>query len=396
MSKELAFHPIADLFPLMEGEEFEELVRDVKANGLHEPIVIYEDKILDGRNRYRACLMAEVEPTFRPFDGDDPVNYVVSLNLRRRHLNESQRAMVAARLATLRRGDNQHAQICAPSQSDAADMLNVGRRSVQYAREVQEQGAPELIKAVERGEVSISTAADVASLTEEEQQNIVARGPREILEAAKAIRNARAAQKRAEWTQRAIELSNQNAPLPEDRRYPVILADPPWAFEVYDETSGFDSAAAAHYPTMSTEAICAMPVANITTPDTVLFLWTPASHLPEALEVMKAWGFEYKTHMVWDKERAGGLGYWVRNQHELLLIGARGDMRSPESDGRSPSIIRSPRREHSRKPDEAYEAIERMYPDLPRIELFARQAREGWTAWGNEIEGSGTMEAAAA
>jgi ParB-like chromosome segregation protein Spo0J len=98
MAAALESHPLANLFPLLEGSEFEELVADIKANGLVEPIVIFEDKILDGRNRYRACLAAGVEPAFRPFMGDDPLAYIISLNLRRRHLTAEQKRELIAGL----------------------------------------------------------------------------------------------------------------------------------------------------------------------------------------------------------------------------------------------------------------------------------------------------------
>jgi N6-adenosine-specific RNA methylase IME4/ParB-like chromosome segregation protein Spo0J len=378
----MKFHPLADVFPLIEGAEFDDLVADIKAYGLIEPIIVFEDMILDGRNRYRACEAAGVEPAFTPYRGDDPVAYVVSLNLKRRHLNESQRAMVGAKLATLR--DGQRADLIEGLPiGRASALLNVGERSVARAREVQEHGAPELVQAVERGAVSVSAAADLATLPVQEQQEIVARGEREILAVAKAIRAKQYAKRRAEWDARTIRLSNQSAPLPCDRRYPVIYADPPWAFDVYDVDSGLARAAAAHYPTMPLEAIRALPVADLSTPDAVLFLWTTSPHLEKAMTVLPAWGFEYRTNIVWVKH-APGLGYWVRNQHEVLLIGARGQMRSPPEGSRPASVIHAARREHSRKPDEAYELIEAMYPELPKIELFARSAREGWTVWGNQ------------
>jgi N6-adenosine-specific RNA methylase IME4 len=105
--------------------------------------------------------------------------------------------------------------------------------------------------------------------------------------------------------------------------------------------------------------------------------------LEEALSVARTWGFKYRTNIAWVKN-AIGLGRWVRSQHELLLICTRGDMRTPLPAARPPSVISERRREHSRKPDAAYELIETMYPALPKIELFARQAREGWDSWGNE------------
>ena len=378
----LEFHPLANIFPLVEGAEFDALVADIREHGLHEPVVVHEGRILDGRNRYRACEAAGVEPTFTVYQGDDPIAYVISLNLRRRHLDESQRAMVAAKLATLRDGQRADLVEGLPI-GRASDLLNVGDRTVARAREVQEHGAPELVRAVERGEVSVSAAADVSALPKEKQVEIVARGKKEILEAAKAIRAEESKARYAARVARIAEMSARNTLLESDRRYPVILADPPWDYRLYNETTGSARAPAEHYPAMELQEICGLPVADIATDDAVLFMWTPAPHLPAAFEALAAWGFEYKTNAVWVKH-AQGLGFFVRGQHELLLIATRGDIPCPLPANRPSSVIDAPRREHSRKPDEAYELIERMYPELPKIELFARQAGQGWDAWGNE------------
>jgi ParB-like chromosome segregation protein Spo0J len=283
MSNDLPYHALANIFPLLEGAEFDELVADVRDNGLLEPIVVYDDQILDGRNRFRACKAAGIEPTVTVYQGDDPVAYVISLNLRRRHLDESQRAMVAAKLATLK--DGQRADLIEGLPiGRASDLLNVGERSVARAREVQEHGAPELQRAVERGDVSVSAAADLATLPEDEQREIVARGEREILEAAKQIRGRRAEQRCTERMMKIVDASRLNTALPE-RRFPVILADPPWKFDAC-HASPESGTADTHYPPMELEAICALPVANRATPAAVLFLWTPASLLPKALRVV--------------------------------------------------------------------------------------------------------------
>lgn len=129
----LQFHEIANVFPLIEGKEFEELVADVRAYGVREPIVLFQGKILDGRNRWRAAQQAAVECPSTEYEGDDPVGFVVSLNLRRRHLDESQRGVVAASIAKLPRGANQHSPIGLPTQERAAEMLNVGLNTVKRA-----------------------------------------------------------------------------------------------------------------------------------------------------------------------------------------------------------------------------------------------------------------------
>ena len=198
------------------------------------------------------------------------------------------------------------------------------------------------------------------------------------------IRAKKAEIRRAERIERLAVTCNQNSPLPNDRRYAVLYADPPWHFEVYNEESGVERAAGNHYPTMSLGEICALPVISLATPDAVLFLWTTAPHLRESFDVLAAWGFEYKTNIVWVKDKLG-LGYFVRNQHELLLVATRGYLPSPSPANRPPSVINAPWREHSRKPDEAYALIEQMYPELPKIELSARETRPGWQAWGNQV-----------
>jgi len=153
----LKAHPLADLFPLLEGAELDELVADVRRNDVREPIVLHHGLILDGRNRYRAALAAGVECPTRAYDGDDPLGLVISLNLKRRHLNESQRAMIAAKLASLR--DGQRADLVQGTPIGvAAERLNVGARSVDRAKVVRERGSPELVRAVEAGEVSVAGA----------------------------------------------------------------------------------------------------------------------------------------------------------------------------------------------------------------------------------------------
>lgn len=387
----MQFHPLAGIFPLLDGAEFDALAEDIRANGLHEPIVLHDGAILDGRNRYRACQAAGVDARFEMFTGTDPLAYVVSLNLKRRHLSESQRAMVAAKIANLGHGVRADRAANLPllenpsppvTQRHAGEILNFSERSVRTAREVIDHGAPELQHAVEQGRVSVAAAADVATKPQEEQRAIVARGEREILEAAKQIRAGRAEDRRRERITKIAEISEGNADLPNDRRYPVLYADPPWRYE-NPPMGGTNRSIENHYPTMELDEICALPVAGLATDDAILYLWATAPKLPECLRVMEAWGFTYRTHFVWVKDKIG-MGYHARNQHELLLVGRRGEIPPPPVDARVSSVIHASRGEHSVKPVEFYELIEGMYPDLPRIELFARNARDGWAAWGNQ------------
>lgn len=154
----MPFHPAADLFPLMAGADFDALVEDIKTNGLREEIVMFEEKVLDGRNRLLACQKAGVKPEFRWVDeNDDPIALVISLNLFRRHLTTSQRAMIAEKITTLRQGQKKaDASIEASAQPEAAALLHVSRASVQRARVVRAEATPEDVKAVETGTTTIN------------------------------------------------------------------------------------------------------------------------------------------------------------------------------------------------------------------------------------------------
>lgn len=159
--------------------------------------------------------------------------------------------------------------------------------------------------------------------------------------------------------------------------YDIILADPPWRYE-HEVT--LNRAVENHYPTMELGDICDLDIESISGKDSVLFLWTTNPKLEESLQVINSWGFQYRTNMVWIKDKIG-MGYYVRAQHELLLIARKGEPGVPDPENRCSSIF-AKREEHSKKPGEFYEIIEKMYPASKKVELFAREARIGWDMWG--------------
>ena len=182
-------HEYANLFPMLQDAELQSLAADIKENGLQSPITVFEDQILDGRNRFRACEIAGVIPVFESYAGEDALAFVISHNLHRRHLTESQRAMVAAKMADLQRGrppEGLNAPIGAfKTQRKAAAMLNVGRGSVQRARQVVTKAITEIQDMVTSGEISVPIAKDIAALTEDEQRKAVSGGVTGVEKAAK-------------------------------------------------------------------------------------------------------------------------------------------------------------------------------------------------------------------
>lgn len=373
----MKFHPLADIFPLFTGDELQALADDIKTNGQREPIVVFKKQILDGRNRWMACRLAKVEPEFEEFEGTDreALAFVISINLRRRHMSESQRAWVAAQMARLPRGGRRNPQNWGMSADEAALQFNVSTGLIEYARAVRERDHAGLNQAVELDRIPVSAAAKLVEKDDESIAAVIAKimagqRPQEAMRLVKA-----------EQTRRSID--------PLSGKYRVLLADPPWSYG--NTQPDYHSEQRDHYPVMTIKDICAMPIQDITQDDAVLFLWVTSPILRDAFAVIDAWGFEYKASFVWDKIRHN-MGHYNSVRHEFLLVCVRGSCQPDNQFQRQlfDSVQSIEATEHSRKPAIFYDIIEALYPvqDDPVIhcELFLRgEPRPGWASYGYEV-----------
>jgi N6-adenosine-specific RNA methylase IME4 len=360
------FHEVASIFPLMSADEYDALKLDIARNGQREPVWTWQDKIIDGRNRWRACEELGIIPQRREWDGNGSlVAFVVSLNLHRRHLTSSQRATVAVDMLPMLEAEARERQAhgqTAPGKTltekfqqassgmaaaQAAEIVGTNAHYVADAKKLKAE-SPEVYEQVRSGELPLNRA--VAGLRRAERIETIAAGNRPL---------------------------NGNG-----QRYSVIYADPPWRYE-NPPMGATNRAIENHYPTMDLAEICALPVASLVADDAILYLWATAPKLAECMRVIESWGFEYRTNFVWVKDKIG-MGYHARNQHELLLVARRGAIPPPAVETRVSSVVCAPRTEHSAKPVEFYELIESFYPELAKIELFCRSPREGWSVWGNQ------------
>jgi N6-adenosine-specific RNA methylase IME4 len=349
-----AYQHVPPLAPLARDA----LKADIRKRGIVEPLEINKQgTVLNGRERLTIATELQVkEVPVRVVTPADEVEHIILAALQRRHLSASQRAALALELdsyqqlrteADTRRRQNlrQHTDGAgSPPRGKTRDHVaawaGVSPRTVQDAATVQQHNS-ELFEQIKSGEL----AADLA-----------ARRVR------RALRDA------------TIPAA---PPLPEGP-FELIYADPPWQLGNPDG----HNAPEKHYPTMPLDEIKQLqpPV----TENAVLFLWAVNCLLPEALELVSAWGFRYKTNLAWVKPSVG-LGYCTRNRHELLLFATRGQIEIPESRQRPDSVIEAKRGRHSQKPEAAYQLIETAFPHLTKLELFARgRSRPGWQTWGNE------------
>jgi N6-adenosine-specific RNA methylase IME4/ParB-like chromosome segregation protein Spo0J len=393
-TQQYSIHPYAAALPVMSEDDLAALTASIQRNGMHEPIRLYNKQILDGRHRYQACLDLGITPKILPWEGEDEaaLAYVMAMNVNRRALSVSQRAILAARAAPLEKGQNKGPMAKKTdqkilTQDEAAQLFGVSPDSIQRARYVLRHGDQELIARIERDELSVNAAKEEI-LAEKAGQPLTGE-ERKALDMVADIKAKQRDLVRKQMVANVKTLNAKNLPLKAgNKRYSVILADPPWNYG--PSASGSRLRIERHYPTMSLEAICALPVEELANPNAMLFLWCPSPLLPDGLEVMRAWGFDYVASAVWTKSgRLSHMGGIFRVHHELLLIGRRGTgLPKPDTDSMVSSVITAPVTQHSAKPTVVHQILEQLYPEFDgeRIELFARTARNGWDVWGNQAD----------
>jgi len=396
---ELKLHPHQYLIPPMSEEDYNNLKEDIKRNGILQPIdVTYNNVILDGHHRVKAAKelgIKEVEVRIPELLYIDEDEYLISVAMNRRHLTEGQKAVLANEYRKIlsekvkkQRAVNAIEKRWRPEQKylsetvtgkynegqevdtrkEASDKFKVSEWKVRTVQQIEDK-APDVYEKLHTGELQIHEAKIIARLPEDKREIVLEKKletKKDIRAIVREINNA--------------EKNQYVKPIP-DGKFSIIYADPPWEYEFSNsEMRDIEN----HYPTLELEKIKEIKVPS--DDNAILSLWTPAPKLEEALEVVKAWGFSYRTNIVWVKDKIG-TGYYSRGKHELLLIGIKGEgIGTPLPENRPKSVIFAERTEHSKKPDIFYEIIEKMYPNHSKIELFARNKREGWETWGNEIQ----------
>ena len=356
------------LFPDLSPEEYGALKSDIQARGVQVPVEYDEQgNVLDGHHRVRACEEIGVKDWPRVvrlgMSEDAKREHVMALNLDRRHLDREQRADLAQRL----RSDGW-------SIRRIADKLNIATNTVLANTQVSQYETPETVTGADgkqypaRKPVSMfqPTPRDFETLTTDDAvvERLIEGQARTVSEARRQTIAAEA--KEAVWP---------------TGKYRVLYADPPWSYG--NTQPDYHPEQRDHYPVMSMDEICALPIESITTDNAVLFLWATSPILEDAFRVIRAWGFVYKAGFIWDKVKHN-MGHYNSVRHEFLLVCTRGACQ-PDTRKLFDSVVQEERTEHSRKPDVFRSMIETLYTHGPYIELFARQSIEGWTAYGNEI-----------
>lgn len=374
------------LIPPLTEEEKRLLEESIVSEGCRDPLVVWGDVLIDGHNRYDICTRRDVpfRVVQREFaDKHEAREWIIRNQLGRRNLTPEQRAYLIGKQYEERKRQGERTDLTyghSDQKSTTAEVVaeenRVGektvRRAAEFARAVDTIAAnvgEEVREKILSREVPL-TAKDVqkvARLEPEKQKAII---EKVLSGEAKSVVDAR----------RLVKKETVKEVAPPSGKYRVIYADPPWSYgnKLVD---GY-GAAEDHYPTMTIEELCALPVKDLAEDNAVLFLWVTSPLLEECFEVIRAWGFKYKASFVWDKLRKN-FGYYNGVRHEFLLVCTRGSC-TPDVPKLFDSVQSIERTEHSRKPEEFRQIIDTLYPHGKRIELFARRPAPGWEVWGNE------------
>ena len=372
--------PVADgryqLLPPLSAEELGALERSIVEHGVLGPVEYDEaGASIDGHHRVAICeKLGLVDwPKFvrKGLSETEKRSLSRELNFARRHLSTAQKNDVIE--AQLRDTPSISSRaIAARLGVDHKTVTSVRRRLVDGGEIPHQEEVEGRDGVVQPARKAIKTAFVP------DQPNV-----REYMAGAKLMRGE---QQKARHTMRLAHMdviagAGKASAGKIERLYSVIYADPPWRFGVRSDVTGREKSAENHYPTMETTEISGLlaELGGVAARDAVLFLWATNPMLREGLAVMQAWGFTYKHHWIWDKEVAG-TGYWGRDRHELLLIGTRGEAAAPLPGSQPETVYRERKTRHSAKPDFYAETIERLYPRIAKVELFARAARPGWTS----------------
>lgn len=372
------FHPAANAFPMMTDERFAELKDDIASNGLLEPVTLCDGKILDGRNRAKACEELGIPIKTRDFGGD-PWSFVWSLNGARRDLVDEQRYLIW-----------KHCH----EQSDEWQAEKQRIKDEANRKRSEAAKSPQKVVSGESNGTECSVTPEdchpsrhAKAFSSNTNRGAVSRGDKlakDRPDLAEKVRLGEIKPAEAHRQMKRDEVAETVSELPSEK-FTVIYADPPWSYNDKQAGSISDSYGAAekHYPSMSLSQLKAMDIPSIAATDAVLWLWATCPLLEDALELCRAWGFTYKAQFVWDKVRHN-MGHYNSVRHELLLVCTRGSC-TPQNVKLYDSVQSIERSKHSSKPEEFREIIDTIYPHGKRIELFRRgEAPDGWETWGNE------------
>ena len=363
----------------LKDSEYKELEKSCLEYGIRDAIVTWQGYIIDGHNRYEIAQKHNLDykTIEMQFDSDNLVMlWMIHNQKSRRNLNDYQKGLLSKKqkeiekkigVLAMSEGGKLNKEglsiIDKPLKKDNErhntrnNISNeLGWSTGKYAmfEVVEKRASEEQIEKLENNDATINQV----------YQEIKKQDKKEELE-----------QIRLNIQKEVKKVDIEEIP----ETFDVIYADPPWR---YDFAESSNRKIENHYTTMQTLDIAKMKVPA--KENCVLFMWATAPKLLEALDVMKGWGFTYKTHAIWDKEKIG-MGYWFRGQHELLMVGVKGKVTPPQATIRISSIIKEQRRKHSRKPDCVAEYIELAFYDKSKVELFCREPRNGWYSYGNQI-----------